>query len=106
MSFETDLKEVPVKVLGPRPDYDLITKKLGEFPSVLFQRDNTWYVSAESDVTAALADFYEEHVREYRDEHGRIRNAFGISDSLHAVATRHGMYWEWVNPGCIAAYEE
>ena len=27
-----------------------------------------------------------------------------IHPKLEAYADKHGLYWEWVNPGCIALY--
>jgi hypothetical protein len=28
----------------------------------------------------------------------------GINQKLESWAEANGLYWEWVNPGCIAAY--
>lgn len=59
----------------------------------VFVRDGVIHVSAEDG--GHFADYY-----------GDFRGGSPwIDHRLHAAATLLGFYWEWVNPGCIAAYK-
>jgi|TARA_Y100000310_G_C20698487_1_gene827449 hypothetical protein len=52
-----------------------------------------------------FADYYQNELREYIDESGRIHNAFGIHDAVHAILDKYGLYAEWINPGQMGIYD-
>lgn len=77
-----------MKGLGPRPDYDMI-----DVHATTFIRDGVVYVSAEDGKN--LVDYY-----------GEYRGGYPYIDPvLEAFAKEQGMFWEWVNPGCIGLYK-
>ncbi len=52
-----------------------------------------------------VGDFYQEFIREYVDDTGKIQNAFGIRTVIHDILGRHDLYAEWINGGVLGVYD-
>ena len=52
-----------------------------------------------------VGDIYQEYIREYRDENGKIQNAFGIRTEIHDILDQYGLYAEWINGALFGIYD-
>lgn len=51
------------------------------------------------------ADYWQEELKEYRDEAGKIQNAFGIRTDVNEILAKHDLYAEWINAGMVGVYD-
>ena len=66
--------------------------KPDEYPTV-FVNDNGTFISAEGSTDVPVAEYYEPRW-----------GMFGIRQEIYDLAGKHGVFLEWVNPGCIGCY--
>ena len=62
-------------------------------------------ISAEDNYPVPVADYYNEVLREYVDETGKIQNAGSIATFVNDILAKNGLYAEWINPGMVGVYD-
>ena len=73
------------------PDYEVI-----QVGVPTFIKDGVLHVSSEENNSSSWLDY-----------HGEFRGGCAwINEDLEKFAKEHGCLWQWVNPACIALYED
>jgi len=52
-----------------------------------------------------FADYWQEELREYIDETGKIQNPFGIRTDVNDILTANDLYAEWIDGGTCGIYD-
>lgn len=62
-------------------------------------------ISGEDNYPVAVADYWQEYMKEHVDAAGKIQNAFGIATFVHEILRANGLYAEWIDGGTVGVYD-
>lgn len=62
-------------------------------------------ISGENNYPVTVADYWQEYMKEYVDDNGKIQNAFGIATFVHDILQANGLYAEWIDGGTVGVYD-
>jgi len=52
-----------------------------------------------------VADYYQEYLKEYVNDDGKIENPFGVRTDVVDTLAANGLYAEWIDAGTLGVYD-